>query len=103
MSVKRLPPQEQLRIVLEGLRGDVNLSELCRRENIYPVEYYRMKDKVISGAIESLKNNRKKFEECCAKDAAKERLLKENEKLQEIILNQAEEITLLKKRTNSDY
>ena len=40
MSVKRLPPQEQLRIVLEGLRGDVKLSELCRRENIYPNEYY---------------------------------------------------------------
>ncbi|MDI6729909.1 MAG: hypothetical protein QMD44_13435, partial [Thermodesulfovibrionales bacterium] len=88
---------EQLRIVLEGLRGDVSLSELCRRENIYPNEYYRMKDRVISGAIESLKNNRKK------KDTEKEQLLKENEKLQEIILNQAEEITLLKKRTNSDY
>ncbi|MEA3431282.1 MAG: hypothetical protein U9R01_01200 [candidate division WOR-3 bacterium] len=63
----------------------------------------RMKDRVISGAIESLKNNRKK------KDAEKEQLLKENEKLfeescgQEIILNQAEEITLLKKRTNSNY
>lgn len=97
MSAKRLPPQEQLRIVLEGLRGDVKLSELCRRENIYPNEYYRMKDRVISGAIESLKNNRKK------KDTEKEQLLKENEKLQEIILNQAEEITLLKKRTNSDY
>ncbi|PIP13845.1 MAG: hypothetical protein COT45_04700 [bacterium (Candidatus Stahlbacteria) CG08_land_8_20_14_0_20_40_26] len=97
MSAKRLPPQEQLRIVLEGLRGDVKLSELCRRENIYPNEYYRMKDRVISGAIESLKNNRKK------KDAEKEQLLKENEKLQEIILNQAEEITLLKKRTNSNY
>ncbi|MEA3431281.1 MAG: hypothetical protein U9R01_01195 [candidate division WOR-3 bacterium] len=40
MSAKRLPPQEQLRIVLEGLRGDVKLSELCRRENIYPNEYY---------------------------------------------------------------
>lgn len=69
MGIKRLSPQEQLRIVLEGLRGDASLSELCRRENIYPVvlnngiypnEYYRMKDKVISGAIESLKNNRKK-------------------------------------------
>lgn len=97
MGIKRLSPQEQLRIVLDGLRGDASLSELCRRENIYPSEYYRMKDKVISGAIESLKNNHKK------KDAAKERLLKENEKLQDIILNQAEEITLLKKRTNSDY
>jgi len=49
----------------------------------------RMKDRVISGAIESLKNNRKKFEECCAKDAEEEQLLKENEELQEIILNQA--------------
>ena len=97
MSAKRLPPQEQLRIVLEGLRGDVKLSEICRREDIYPNEYYRMKDRVISGALESLKNNRKK------KDAEKERLTKEIEGLQEIILNQAEEITLLKKRTNSDY
>ena len=32
--------EEQIRIVLEGLRGEENISELCRREGIAASMYY---------------------------------------------------------------
>ena len=32
--------EEKIRIVLEGLRGEENISELCRREGIAPSMYY---------------------------------------------------------------
>ena len=33
--------EEKIRIVLEGLRGEENISELCRREGIAASMYYR--------------------------------------------------------------
>ncbi len=93
MSVKnKLSPQEQLRFFLEGLKDNAKIAEICRREELRPNEYYRIKEKALSGALEALKNSRKK------KDVEKARLRKETERLKDIILSQAEEINLLKKR-----
>ena len=90
-------PEEKLRIVFEGIRAE-NISELCRREGICPKDYYRYRDKVVEGALEALgRNGRKKL------DPEKEALKKEQEKLKEIIISQAGEIELLKKKTNSDW
>lgn len=98
MSAKtRLSPAEQLRIFIEGFKDNVKIAEICRREELWPNEYYRIKEKALSGALEALKNSRKK------KDAEKEKLKKETERLRDIILSQAEEINLLKKKTNWDY
>jgi transposase len=38
---RKFSPDEKIRIVLEGLRGEISVSELCRRENISPTVYYR--------------------------------------------------------------
>ncbi len=98
MSIKnRLSPEEQLRIFLESLKDNVKIAEICRREELWPKEYYRIKEKALSGALEALKNSGKK------KDVEKARLKKETERLKDIILSQAEEINLLKKKTNWDY
>jgi len=98
MSVKtRLSPREKLRIFLEGLKDNVKVAAVCRREEIWPNEYYRIKEKALSGALEALKNSGKK------KDPEKNRLKKEIERLKDIVLSQAEEIDLLKKKTNWDY
>lgn len=98
MSAKtRLSPREKLHIFLEGLRDNVKVAEVCRREEIWPNEYYRIKEKALSGALEALKNSGKK------KDPEKNRLKKEIERLRDIVLSQAEEIDLLKKKTNWDY
>ena len=38
---RRYSAEEKIRIVLEGLRGEVSIAELCRREGINSNVYYR--------------------------------------------------------------
>ena len=38
---RKFAPEEKVRIVLEGLRGEQSVSELCRREGIAANLYYR--------------------------------------------------------------
>jgi len=38
---KKYSAEEKLRIVLEGLRGEETISELCRREGIHQNMYYK--------------------------------------------------------------
>ncbi len=91
------PPKEKLRIVIEGLRAE-NISELCRQEGIRPTDYYRYREKVMEGALEALRRNGQK-----KRDPEKAALKAEQEKLKEIIVSQAGEIELLKKKTSSDW
>ena len=37
---RKFPAEEKIRIVLGGIRGEVAVSELCRREGIPPTIYY---------------------------------------------------------------
>ena len=37
---RRYTPEENIRIVLEGFRREVTVSDLCRREGIKPHSYY---------------------------------------------------------------
>jgi len=90
-------PEEKLRIVFEGTRAE-NISELCRREGICPKDYYRYRDKVVEGALEALRRNGRK-----KRDPEKESLNKEIGHLKGIIVSQAGEIELLKKKTSSDW
>lgn len=46
----RRNPEQKLRILLEGLSGTVDISELCRREGIHPTQFYQWKKQLISGA-----------------------------------------------------
>ena len=91
------PPKEKLRIVFEGIKSE-NISELCRREGMSPTDYYRYREKVVEGALEAFRSNGRK-----KRDLEKEALKGELEKLKEIIVSQAGEIELLKKKTNSDW
>jgi transposase len=40
-SRKKYSAEEKVRIVLEGVRGEVTIAELCRREGIHPNMYYK--------------------------------------------------------------
>ena len=37
---KKYSSEEKIRVVLEGLRGEVSIAELCRREGIHTNVYY---------------------------------------------------------------
>ena len=91
------PAKEKLRIVFEGMKAE-NISALCRREGISPTDYYRYRDKLIEGGLEALRQNGRQ-----KRDIEKESLKKGIEKLKEIVVSQAGEIELLKKKTSSDW
>ena len=38
---RKFSPEEKIRVVLEGLRGEQSVAELCRREGIAANLYYR--------------------------------------------------------------
>lgn len=38
---RKFSADEKIRIVLEGLRGQISVSELCRKEGIAPSIYYK--------------------------------------------------------------
>lgn len=38
---RKFGAEEKIRIVLEGLRGEISVTELCRRESIAPTVYYK--------------------------------------------------------------
>lgn len=38
---RKFTAEEKIRIVLEGLRGEASISDLCRREGIHPTMYYK--------------------------------------------------------------
>ena len=38
---RKFSAEEKIRIILEGLRGEETISELCRREGIAPTVYYK--------------------------------------------------------------
>jgi len=41
---------EKLRIVLEGMQPNLEVSDLCRREGINPAQYYGWKKQLLSSA-----------------------------------------------------
>lgn len=89
--------QEKLRIVIEGMKAE-NISALCRQEGISPTDYYRYREKLLDGGLEALRQNGRQ-----KRDSEKESLKKEIEKLKEVIVSQAGELELLKKKTSSDW
>ena len=40
-SRRKYSAEEKIRIVLEGLRGEESIADLCRREGIHPCIYYK--------------------------------------------------------------
>lgn len=47
---RRWTANDKLRVVLAGLDGSVEVSELCRREGINPTQYYGWKKQLVTSA-----------------------------------------------------
>jgi transposase-like protein len=47
---RRIAAADKLRIVLSGLDGTIEISELCRREGISPTQYYGWKKQLLNSA-----------------------------------------------------
>ena len=51
---RRWTASEKLRVVVTGLEGSVEISELCRREGINPTQYYLWKKQLMGSAAKGL-------------------------------------------------
>jgi transposase-like protein len=77
MKRRKWSSAEKLQIVLEGLRGNVPLAELCTRHQISQSQYYQWRDRL-------LQNGSKVFEQG-GPDAGEQRLRRDNQRLKAII------------------
>jgi len=73
---KYYSPEEKVKIVLEGLSGTIQISELCRKYDIKPARFYNWKEKL-------LKNSPSIFDDHSRKNTSSER---RNEELQAEII-----------------
>ena len=51
---RKFSSEEKIRIVLEGLRGEESIANLCRREGINPNLYYRWSKAFLEGGKKRL-------------------------------------------------
>ena len=57
---KKYSAEEKIRIVLEGLRGETTITELCRREGINSNLYYRWSKEFLEAGKQRLAGNTKR-------------------------------------------
>jgi len=50
---RRFTPEERVSIVLQGLRGETQVSVVCRRHGITPGQLYKRRDTLVRGAKEA--------------------------------------------------
>ena len=57
---RKYSSEEKIRIVLEGLRGEESIAELCRREGISPNLYYNWSKEFLEAGKQRLTGNTKR-------------------------------------------
>jgi len=88
MRGRRWTAEEKMSIVLEGLRGDKSISELCSKHGISQSQYYKWRDIFLEGGKSAFENGNK----------TKEKILEDKVKeLESIIGKQTIVIETLKK------
>ena len=95
---RRFSAEEKIRIVLDGLRGEDTIAELCRREGIAQNLYYRW-------SKEFLEAGKKRLSGDTAREASSEEvksLRAESRHLKEALAEQVLENRLLKKSVLGD-
>jgi len=96
---RKFTPEEKVRIVLEGFRGELRVSELCRREGIRPNVYYAwVKDFMEAGKA--------RLQADTVRDATQvevEGLKRENERLRQLVAELSLEVLVLKKTAIPEF
>jgi transposase len=90
---RKFKAEDKIRIVLEGLRGEISVSQLCRRESISPALYYQWSKAFLEAGKNGLTVDTKR-------DATKvevQRLREENEALKKAVAECVLETQRLKK------
>jgi transposase len=85
--------EDKIRIVLEGLRGEESIAELCRREGIASSMYYGWSKEFLEAGKKRLAGDTAR---AATSDEVKD-LRRETGALKEVVAEQALELRLLKK------
>jgi transposase len=95
---KHYSAEDKIRIVLDGLRGEDSIAELCRREGIGQSMYYVWSKEFLEAGKRRLAGDTAR---AATTDEVKD-LRKEAGALKEVVADQALEIRLLKKSILAD-
>jgi transposase len=90
---RRYSPDEKIRIVMEGIRGDEPVSALCRREGISANLYYKW----LKDFMEAGKSRLKGDETRDATRGEVQELRRENERLKQLVAEVSLDNMVLKK------
>jgi len=89
MKQRKWTAEEKFAIVMEGLKGQKTVSEICKEHALSQTVYYKWRDAFLEGGKNVLENGGK---------SSKDKTLEaEIERLQKIIGKQAVQIEILKK------
>jgi transposase len=78
---RKFTAEEKIRIVLEGLRGEIPVTELSRREGIAPTVYYRWSKEFLEAGKNGL--TRETLRDATSEEVR--RLKEENEALKKVV------------------
>ncbi len=95
---RQFSAEEKIRIVLEGLRGEESIAELCRREGIATSMYYGWSKEFLEAGKRRLAGDTAR---AATSDEVKD-LRRETSALKEVVAEQALELRLLKKSMIAD-
>ena len=95
---KQYSAEEKIRIVLDGLRGEHSIAELCRREGIAESLYYTWSKEFLEAGKRRLAGDTAR---AATTDEVKS-LRQEARALKEVVAEQALELRLLKKSMIAD-
>ena len=95
---KQCSAEEKIRIVLDGLRGEETIAELCRREGIAQSIYYKWSKEFLEAGKRRLAGDTAR---AASTDEVKD-LRREARELKEVVAEQALELRLLKKSMIAD-
>ena len=90
---RQFSAEEKIRIVLDGLRGEATIAELCRREGIAESLYYSWSKEFLEAGKRRLAGDTER----AANTGDVKNLRREAQELKEVVAEQALEIRLLKK------
>jgi transposase len=90
---RKFNPEERIRIILEGLKGEDSIAAICRREGIAPSLYYKWSKSFLEAGKRRLKGDT--LREANSDEVAEIR--KENEQLKQLVAELSLKNRVLKK------
>lgn len=95
---KHYSSEEKIRIILDGMRGEVNVSELCRKEGINQATYYKWLKDFMEAGKKRLNGDTLREANTTEVNALKV----QNQELKELVAELSLATRILKKNLNGD-